>query len=327
MDVYRVFQGHLEQREEQELPGLLAEREGFVWVDIDEFDQHAAALLGELFGAHPLALRDCLDRSHVPKVRAYTGHVFLILHDAWEDARGHAHRLEVQEFAGDNFLVTVHGPRPGFSGDFDAHRDTRLVVDRIASGRFAPATPSELAHAITSAIIRRMEQAVARTAGEIDTLEEAVLEGRATDPHLVSEELFRHRHELLTIGTIAAQDREVYARLDGMKRLLPEDSQHFVADSLDQFSRLHAICDEEREFLQGVVDLHESRMTAKMNTAMERLALLVAMVTPVTAVASIYGMNIIVSNATQGVQLTAVLATMGVMTGAMAWWTKRQGWW
>lgn len=327
MDVYRILDGRLEQREVADIPMLVTESDGFVWVDIDKFDHEAAALLGEQFGAHPLALRDCLDRTHVPKVRGYPNHTFLILHDAWEDANGHAHRREVHQFTGSNFLVTVHGPQPDFPGDYDPHRDTRTLVDRIARGRFAPRTPAELSHAITTMISTRMESTVAKTAGQIDRVEEVVLQGRDTDPHRVIEELFRYRHELLTISTIAAQDREAYARLSGMRRWLDEDAEQFVLDSCDQFARLHAICNEEREFLQGVVTLHESRMGAKMNTAMERLALIVAMVTPITAVASIYGMNIIVNDATQGAQLALVLGSMALLTGVMAWWTKRQGWW
>ncbi len=56
-----------------------------------------------------------------------------------------------------------------------------------------------------------------------------------------------------------------------------------------------------------------------MNIAMERLALIAAILHPVTAVASVYGMNIIVGNRTDIVQLRVVLAIMGlVVTGMLA---------
>jgi Mg2+ and Co2+ transporter CorA len=64
-----------------------------------------------------------------------------------------------------------------------------------------------------------------------------------------------------------------------------------------------------------------------MNLAMERLALLTAVVLPIAALASIYGMNLIVNQQTQPFALAAVLALMGFVSAVMLWWAKRQGWW
>jgi magnesium transporter len=60
---------------------------------------------------------------------------------------------------------------------------------------------------------------------------------------------------------------------------------------------------------------------------MERLALIAAVVLPVTAIASVYGMNLIVGQRTDVVQLAIVLALMALVAGAMLAWTKRMGWW
>jgi Mg2+ and Co2+ transporter CorA len=48
---------------------------------------------------------------------------------------------------------------------------------------------------------------------------------------------------------------------------------------------------------------------------------------PVTAIASVYGMNVIVNPKTEPVQLIVVLLIMIAISGVLLRWTKKQGWW
>jgi Mg2+ and Co2+ transporter CorA len=60
---------------------------------------------------------------------------------------------------------------------------------------------------------------------------------------------------------------------------------------------------------------------------MERLALMSAVLLPLTLLSGIYGMNIIVNSETRPVELGWVLASMGIVAGAVLYWARRQGWW
>jgi Mg2+ and Co2+ transporter CorA len=64
-----------------------------------------------------------------------------------------------------------------------------------------------------------------------------------------------------------------------------------------------------------------------MTVAVERLAVLAAVTLPITALASIYGMNVIVNDRSNLPQLFIVLAVMLLISGTLLRWTKRQGWW
>jgi magnesium transporter len=155
-----------------------------------------------------------------------------------------------------------------------------------------------------------------------------VMKGEKRHTHELLEEMFRLRHELLTLRTMAAQTREIYARLSALApRFWPPDGRPYVDDLLDQFDRVRSMCDGQKEFLQGVLDFYHTQTTAKMNIAMERLALVTVLVLPVTAVASIYGMNVIVSERTNVWALTEALIVMVGMSVAMLVWARRQGWW
>jgi magnesium transporter len=326
VDVLWFSSAGVERRHVGDIAFLLARDDGFLWVDIAACDAEAMVVLGEVFRFHPYAVRDCLERSRVPKVHAYSDHAFVRLHAPEPGALGNVLLLQLIQFLGPRYLVTVHEPTDAVPLE-TVLRETRAVLARIEGGRFRPASPAELSYAIVTAIARRMEALVWTLASRVAALEQRVMQGGRADPHGVLEEMFRLRHELLTLRTNAAQSREAYARMASLAhRFVPQEGRPFLDDLLDQFDRVRSMCNGEKEFLQGVVDFYQTRTTTKMNVAMERLALLTALVLPVIAIASIYGMNIIVSDTTHPVQVIGVLAVMGVMTLAIVAWARRQGW-
>jgi Mg2+ and Co2+ transporter CorA len=178
-----------------------------------------------------------------------------------------------------------------------------------------------------SLIAARMEAFVDDLTRKVAALERRVLERHHGDFQEALEEMFRVRHELLTLRTMAAACRELYARMSALMRFLPPEAQPFIEDLMDHFERVRSVCDSEREFLQGVVDFYQSRTSAKMNHAMERLALMSAVLLPLTLLSGIYGMNIIVHPRTEPLELAVVLVSMVVVAGGVLYWARRQGWW
>ena len=64
-----------------------------------------------------------------------------------------------------------------------------------------------------------------------------------------------------------------------------------------------------------------------MTVAMERLAVIAAVTLPITAIASIEGMNMIVAIRENFVELSVVLAIMAAMSFWLLRWARKQGWW
>ncbi|MGH2394975.1 MAG: CorA family divalent cation transporter, partial [Candidatus Limnocylindria bacterium] len=126
--------------------------------------------------------------------------------------------------------------------------------------------------------------------------------------------------------TMAGQSREVFGRMGAVARL-PAEARPFIEDLMDQFARVRSLCEDEQDFLQGVVEYYQTKLTTRINVAMERLALIAALILPVTAVSGIYGMNLIVNDRTQPAQIAVVLALMLGVVLAMLVWAKRHHWW
>src|SRR5437762_4594642 len=310
-----------------DLERLLARPDGFVWIDLAECDEAAAERLGDRFGFHGLALRDVLDRSHLPKIHAYPDHLFVILHAPEAAEAGHVHLVELDQFIGPNYLITTHGPLSEGVSIQTALRETNYVFGKISAGRLQAATPFELSYAIVAAVAHRQGTYLSALASKVAGLETTVRAGDERDPERLLEAMLLLRHELLTLRTMAAQSGEVYQRMSALTRMIPSEAPPLIADLVNRFERVTHAADGEKDFMQGVIDFYQARTSTRMNIAMERLALIAAIVLPVTAIASVYGMNLIVGQRTDVVQLVVVLGFMALVTAGMLAWTKRMGWW
>jgi magnesium transporter len=328
MNVHWISEKGAERQTTKDVPALLEREDGFVWVDIPACDDTASGVLCDAFNFHPLAVQDCKVRTLLPKIHPYVGHMFIILHAPELSEPGRVHLLELDQFVGGRYLVTVHGPLGEGVALETALVETNAVLRRIQSGHYRPRSPAELSYSIVSALTRRMEAEVAAVAMRIAALERRVMGSERGNPEHLLEAMFTLRHELITVRTIAANSHEVYLRISALApRLLPPEDRVYMTDLADQFHRLRSIADGEQAFLQGVIDFYQTRTVTKLNVAMERLTLLSGMLLPVTAIASIYGMNIIVNEATQVWHVAAVLMGIGAIMGLMFVWARRQGWW
>jgi magnesium transporter len=310
-----------------DLADLLASPEGIVWVDVPTWDEQAEHVLRDVVGLHPIALQDCARRNRLPKVHAYPDGVFLVLQAPERGEQGHVHLVELDRFIGQRLLVTVHGPLSAAVPLDVALRDTEAVLARARAGRFRPTNAFDLSHAIVSTMTRRTEQLLETLAAEVWQLDRRVTSGELGDPEQFLDELFRARHGLLGVSTAAEQSGEIYRRLVTLSRYIPERNRPLAHDLVDQFDRIRGLAATEKDYLQGVIDMYRTRTDMKMTIAAERLAVIAVVTLPVTALASVLGMNLIVNDATTPGPLVLAILVMLTMCGLLLGWAKRRGWW
>jgi len=314
-------------REVAELPVLRKRSDGFLWLDIPEWSGDAEAISANEFHFHPMAITESRNRNHVPRVHVYPHHLFIVVHAPEIGEGGHVHYLELDQFVGENFLVTVHGPlNPKVPLDA-ALRETNAVAARVDSGRLRPTFPFGLAYAIVSSITRREAEMVAEIAGEVGLLEQRVMAEAEEDPQPFLGQLFALRHELLTIKTMAEQGREIYRRAIKLTRFAPPERLELMKDVLDQYETVAHISDSQLRFLIGVTEFYRARTDTKMTIAAERLAVIAALTLPITSLSSVMGMNVIVNKSTRWIPLIIVLLIMLVISLTLLRWARKQGWW
>jgi Mg2+ and Co2+ transporter CorA len=286
-------------------------------------------VLAEEFGFHPMAIAASRERNHTPRVHVYPDHVFIVIHAPEIGERGHVHYLELDQFIGERFLVTVHGPLSPVVPLEAAMQETRQVIHRMEAGRVRPTSPFDLTYSLVSTIVRRESALVSDLARQVGLLEQRVMAASEEEgPQEFLTALFTARHELLTIRTMASQGGEIYRRAITLgRRFAPKESIKLMKDLLDQYQRVSHISESQLDFLMGVTEFYRARTDTKMTIAAERLAVIAAVTLPATAISSVLGMNVIVNQQTRWLPLTVLLVVMVTLSLFLLRWAKRQGWW
>ena len=264
-------------------------------------------VLSETFGFHDIAIRDCLERNHMSKLHVYDDHVFTVLHAPEIGTAGHVHYVELDQFLGPNYLVTVHGPLNPAVDPEVAFLDTapscggsrtaaytpdavRVVLgDRVGTdppGDRHDRDPGQTVRGpgTTTHARPRTERPRAVPGGAVQGLVRA-----SRDPH--------HRRA-----------RRRHLRPDGpswsgscRRRDAPAS-----ADIADRFHQVASMADGQREFLHGVIEFFQTRTSTHMTIAaealsgtsvqqnddMRRITAWVAIVAVPTAVTGFFGQNV-----------------------------------
>lgn len=324
MDVHAITASGVRAADPAELPELLAQPETLVWIDVPEYDEHARRMLEQVFTVHPLALRDVENRNQVPKVHVYADYLFLVLHAPQPGVGGHVHYIELDQFVGERFLITTHGPLNPRVDPATARVEVDSLLHRLRSGKLRPSRGYELSHALLTALTARLRAFTADLTRDVWGLEQRVTGDSLDDPEKFLDEMFRARHGLLTVRTMGALSREVYGRMvtiDAFGR-----DRGLLVDAVDQFDHLTVMADGQKDYLQGTIEFYQARTNTKMTIAAERLAVIAAITLPITALSSILGMNVIVNQSTHWGALFVLLGVMLVMSAALLIWAKRKGW-
>lgn len=325
MDVRHIAPEGVTRHRPDALAALLA-GPGLVWIDVAYWDADAARLLAQHLGLRRRTLHECAHRNHVPVVRSDAGRTFVVLHAPEPGDRGHVHFVELDQCVGPNWLLTVHGPmNPAVPLDA-AYVETRTVARKLESGTLRPARVGDLSAALTGVLTGRLRDFLTTLTEEVWRLEAEVTEGQVDDPEQFLEELFGVRHGLFAVHTMATNSGDVYGWM-ARAAVFGEAGVAGLVDVEDQFRRIAAMADGQRAYLQGVIDYYQTRTSTAAAVAGERLAVIAAVSLPITALAGVLGMNVIVNTATQSMPLEGALALMVAMSSTLLVWTRRKGWW
>jgi magnesium transporter len=325
MDVWLLTDEGLTRHEAGELADLLRRPDGFVWVDVPAWDDEADRELTTLLELHPVAVQTLLRRNYLPSAFPYPTHVLLVVFGVLRGEEGHIHLLECDVLLSERYLVTVHGPvNPAVPTDAPG-REVASAVRRIAQGRLRPGSPDGVLQDLLGALGRHQSEVMSAIAADVAKLEQRVRDGDLRDPEPLMDEMFLLRHELQVVLTVAGQTQELLAYVAHTHQ--GADLRDQALELAAQYGAIRRSGEGEREYLAGVIELYQTRVSTKMTVAAERLAVLAALTLPVTAVSSVLGMNVIVNTHTRPVELVLLLVLMLAISAWLLRWTRRQGWW
>lgn len=272
-----------------ELPELLKNKDNVVWVDLlgetpEQIDE-ARTLLLDTFKFHYLTVEDCVETRNQPKVEAFPDYIYFIVHGIkpGETGPGKFVTKELDGYLGENFLVTFHDQR---------FRSVKIVKEQIRKSHLAfTRGPAYVLHQVLDHIVDLYMPIVDDFDLEIASLEERVFDLKKSDS-AVLEEVMVLRRSVMRLRRISARQLEVLYRIShGEFPQIPEHILPYFRDVHDHLQRISDLSDSYRDLVSSLFDIHFSVVANRTNDVMKTLAVLSAIMLPLSLIAGIYGMN------------------------------------
>jgi magnesium transporter len=292
MEIFVYREGASEVEEgfaAHELPELLEDKTNVVWVDLlgetPEQVQEAKELLLNTFHFHYLTVEDCIETRNQPKIEAFPNYIYFIVHGIKPGETGPANFVtkELDAYLGENFVVTFHDQR---------FRSIKIVKQQIRVSKFACTRgPAYLLHQVLDHIVDQYMPIVDDFDQEIVSLEERVFELKKSDS-AVLEEVMALRRSVMRLRRISARQLEVLYRIShGEFPQIPDHILPYFRDVHDHLQRISDLSESYRDLVSSLFDIHFSVVANRTNDVMKTLAVLSAIMLPLSLIAGIYGMN------------------------------------
>lgn len=290
-----------------------------LWVDLAAPSIPELLILSETFAFHPLAVEDARAELHYPKIEAYDGYLYAILHGIALDKQtaGFATH-DIDFFVGPTYLVTVHN---------GASRSIReLCENTTRNARILGEGPVALFHRIIDAMVDHYRPEVQKLEDQLDELEDAVFDNPRPE---VMRAILAEKRRVAGLRRIVLPQRDVIARL--ARREFVDISTDMAFRFRDVSDHLQRISDDATMFqdrITGILDAYLTNVSNRLNEVMKVLTLVATVFMPLTLVSGVYGMNVHLPQfpGSDSAQFWWVFGILLVIVAVMLVYFRRKRW-
>ena len=257
-----------------------------VWVDLAKPSIPESLILSDTFAFHPLSVEDAMAEVQYPKIEAYDGYLYVILHGIdFHAGRGKTKGFathDVDFFLGPNYLVTVH------DGHSPSIADLKNNICR--NPKMMSEGPVALFHRVIDAMVDSYRPEVEKLEDRLETLEKAVF--AEPNPALVKK-ILAEKREVSGLRRIVTPQRDVVGRL--ARREFIDISSDMSFKFRDVYDHLVRIADDATIFQDRITGLLEANLTSvsnRLNEIMKVLTVVSVIFMPLTVLSGLYGMNV-----------------------------------
>jgi magnesium transporter len=254
------------------------------WIDVvGVHDADTIHRIGQHFQLHPLTQEDIMNTCQRPKTEMHDDYLFIVVKMiSFLPGEAEVATEQVSFVVGRGWLITFQ------EDDDDVFEIVRERI-RQDKGKVRKAGADYLAYALIDAIVDHYFLVLEEFGDRIETLEEALIEGRSSQQIV---QLQMVKHEIIALRKNIWPLREVVNNfLKTDSDLVSSHTKPYLQDLYDHTIQIIDTIESYRDIIAGVQDLYLSVVNNKMNEVMKVLALISTIFMPMTLVAGIYGMN------------------------------------
>ncbi|MEA2627512.1 MAG: magnesium transporter [Candidatus Binatota bacterium] len=254
------------------------------WIDVSGVeDVEVLEAFGRVFGLHALVLEDVMNTDQRPKLEEHDAYLFVAVKMlGWNEARGDIDGEHMSVILGEDFVISF-GEKAG--DVFDPVRE-RI---RKAKVRIRKMGADYLAYALLDMIVDNYFGVLERLGSDVDELEQQLLDDRAEDPlsrlHQIKREIVYLRKSVWPLRDV------VSGLLRSDCTFVREEIKPFLHDLYDHTIQVMDTIETFRDISGGLMDLHLSVASNRMNSVMKVLTVIATIFMPPTLLVGVYGMN------------------------------------
>ncbi len=254
------------------------------WINITGVhDEEVIKNLASIFGIHPLTQEDIANTTQRPKVEEYDNYLFVVLKMAYVDEdTGELITEQVSLVVGKNYVISFQ-ERPG-----DILEPLRQRIE-ASKGKIGDRGSDYLAYAISDIIVDHYFVILEQLSEEVERIEEKLLKNSG---HKILNEIYRLKREIIVLRKSIWPMREVVHNLERNEyALVKKATRIYIRDLYDHTVQVLETIETFREVVAGMLDLHISNNSNKMNEVMKVLTVFASIFIPLTFIVGVYGMN------------------------------------
>lgn len=291
----------------------------FVWVDLAAPSIPELLILSDTFAFHPLSVEDARAELHYPKIEAYDGYLYAILHGiAFQTDESAFSTHDIDFFIGPSYLVTVHN---GHSRSI-----AELHENAVRNPKVMGEGPVALFHRVVDAMVDHYGPEMQKLEDRLDQLEAAAFDNPTPE---VIRQILNEKRRVAGLRRIITPQRDVMARLARRDFVdISTDMSFRFRDVFDHLQRLNDDATMFQDRITGILDAYLTNVSNKLNEVMKVLTVVSTVFMPLTLVSGIFGMNVHLPQfpGTDGVQFWWLFGIMALIILGMLTFFRSRRW-
>jgi len=282
---------------------------GLTWVDVVNPTRDEVVALAEHYNFHPLEVEDVLSRLQRPKLDddEEQEYVFLVLHfPVFDEVERLSVISEVDIFVGADYVITFHDGRLR-----PLRRLAQTAGDERGSALLLGRGSGFLLYRIIEALVNYCFPMLHRLDEKLDAVEEAMFK---EDTRRTVQELSYLRRDIIALRRIIRPNIPVVRLMASREReFLRLDEEAYYGDLVDGLNRIWDMLEEQKEIIESLDSTLYNLMSFRMNQEMKLFTLISVIVLPMTLIASILGMNVVIPYSDHPLSLFVAILLMFAM--------------
>lgn len=261
--------------------------EKITWIDIMTPSENDILYLKKNFNFHPFILKSILPPIHHPRFENYNDYLFLVLHyPFFDEIAKETKGRELDIIVTKNTLITIrYNNIPPLQSFF-----TKLNLYEKERKEFTDEGIGEVLYRLLNELLRNSFPKLDHISEKIDTIEKEIF--KAQHQKEVIEEISSLKYDLINFKRIIQPQLPVFERLkEDSKSFFGAHFEPYFNELFNCFLTIKEILETHHRTLNELEETNANLLSIRTNEIMKILTIFWVVISPLTLLATIYGMN------------------------------------